>query len=56
MVAVCGPSGCGKTAAIHVAAEALRQSSQTCFVGISTIAVEVMREDQLLGYQDNQQE
>ena len=56
MVAVHGPSGCGKTAAIHVAAEALRQSSQACYVGISTIAVEVMRKEQLLGYQDAQRE
>ena len=56
MVAVYGPNECGKTAAIHVAAEALRQSSQTCYVSVSTIAVEVMKVEQLLGYQDSKQE
>ncbi len=57
-VAVCGPSGCGKTAALKVVAEALRQSSsstfQICHVSITTIAVQAMKEEQLLGYQDEE--
>lgn len=57
-VAVCGPSNCGKTAAIHVAAETFRQSSslsQMCCVSTTTVGVGAMREEQLLGYQNEKQ-
>ena len=55
-IAVCGPSSCGKTAAIQAAAETLRQSSGIslpCYVSTTTVALNAMREEQLLGYQDN---
>ncbi len=56
-VAVCGPSNCGKTAAIQAAAETLRQSSSLslpCYVSTTTITLNAMREEQLLGYQDRE--
>ena len=56
-VAVCGSSNSGKTAAIQVAADTFRQSSnlsQTCCVSTTTIAVGSMREEQLFGYQSQE--
>lgn len=56
LVAIYGPSGCGKTAAVQVAAETLRHSTPMCFVSTTTIAAGAIREEQLLGYQDEQEE
>lgn len=54
-VAVCGPSCSGKTSAIQTAVETLRQipshsSSRPGHITCTTIAVEAMREEQLLGF------